>query len=162
MKQRNASLRVQTIGSPRTLKLGVDDHGHPVRALKRGSVRSRSGSSLCARFGYSRGIVNMRNGREWLSEDIELIDTEELVLLPRSSGYDAWRRRRRRAAYRGGYHRRDRTSPEDLPRSTDGANGRNDSRYLTLRFRSFCMVGERGSPRIDRAPRARGPNSMRP
>ena len=47
-------------------------------------------------------------------------------------------------------------------RSTAGAKGRNDSRYLTLRFSVFCIEGERASPRIERAPSARGPNSMRP
>jgi hypothetical protein len=45
---------------------------------------------------------------------------------------------------------------------TEGAKGLKLSRYLTLRFKSFCIVGERGSPRIERPPRARGPNSMRP
>ena len=47
-------------------------------------------------------------------------------------------------------------------RSTDGAKGLKLSRYLTLRLRVFCMDGERGSPRIERAPSARGPYSMRP
>ena len=47
-------------------------------------------------------------------------------------------------------------------RSTAGANGRKLSRYLTLRLRFFCIAGERGSPRIERAPSERGPNSMRP
>ncbi len=47
-------------------------------------------------------------------------------------------------------------------RSTAGAKGRNDSRYLTLRFSVFCIEGERASPRIERAPSERGPNSMRP
>ena len=47
-------------------------------------------------------------------------------------------------------------------RNTDGAKGRNDSRYLTFRFSTDCMLGERASPRIERAPKARGPNSIRP
>ena len=47
-------------------------------------------------------------------------------------------------------------------RRTDGAKGRNNARYFPLRLKSDCMVGERASPRIERAPGARGPNSMRP
>ena len=47
-------------------------------------------------------------------------------------------------------------------RSTAGANGRNDSRNLIFRFIIDCMRGERASPMIERAPSARGPNSMRP
>ena len=46
--------------------------------------------------------------------------------------------------------------------STEGAKGRNDSRYLTFRLSVFCIDGERASPRIERPPSARGPNSMRP
>ena len=46
--------------------------------------------------------------------------------------------------------------------NTDGANGRNDSRYLILRFITDCIFWLRGSPNIERPPRARGPNSMRP
>ena len=45
---------------------------------------------------------------------------------------------------------------------TAGANGRNDSRCLILRFIRFCISGSRASPRIERPPRARGPNSIRP
>ena len=30
--------------------------------------------------------------------------------------------------------------------STEGAKGRNDSRYFTLRLSVFCIVGERASP----------------
>ena len=48
-------------------------------------------------------------------------------------------------------------------RSTDGANGRKDSRYLTLRLSSrlhrAASADRRGS---SGAPSARGPNSMRP
>jgi len=40
--------------------------------------------------------------------------------------------------------------------------GANNARYFPLRLKSDCMVGERASPRIERAPGARGPNSMRP
>ena len=47
-------------------------------------------------------------------------------------------------------------------RSTDGANGRNDSRNLILRFITDCMSRLRASARMLREPRARGPNSMRP
>ena len=47
-------------------------------------------------------------------------------------------------------------------RKTLGAKGRKDSRYLTLRLSSFCMVGERGSARMLLPPSARGPNSIRP
>ena len=46
--------------------------------------------------------------------------------------------------------------------STEGAKGRNDSRYLIFRFSTDCIRGERASPMIERLPRARGPNSMRP
>ena len=44
----------------------------------------------------------------------------------------------------------------------DGAKGRNDSLYFIFKFSVFCILGERGSPRIDLLPKARGPNSMRP
>ena len=47
-------------------------------------------------------------------------------------------------------------------RSTAGANGRNDSRNLIFTFIVACILRERASPRIERAPSARGPNSMRP
>jgi hypothetical protein len=47
-------------------------------------------------------------------------------------------------------------------RNTAGANGRNDSRNLILRFITACIFGDRASPMIDRAPSARGPNSIRP
>ena len=40
-------------------------------------------------------------------------------------------------------------------RSTDGANGRNDSRYLTLRLSIFCIVGERVAEDRAAAERAR-------
>ena len=43
-----------------------------------------------------------------------------------------------------------------------GANGRNPSRNLILMFICACIRGLRGSPRMLRAPRARGPNSIRP
>ena len=46
--------------------------------------------------------------------------------------------------------------------STAGAKGRNDSRYLILRLIRDWLAGSRGSPRMLRAPRARGPNSIRP
>src|SRR5215212_2903940 len=36
-------------------------------------------------------------------------------------------------------------------RSTAGANGRNDSRYLTLRFSVFCIDGERARPEFHAA-----------
>ena len=42
------------------------------------------------------------------------------------------------------------------------ANGRNDSRNLTLRFKTDCMFSIRGSARMDRAERRRAPSSMRP
>jgi hypothetical protein len=47
-------------------------------------------------------------------------------------------------------------------RNTEGANGRKLSRYLTLRLRVSCIVGLRGSPKIERLPGARDPNSIRP
>src|SRR5439155_253323 len=47
-------------------------------------------------------------------------------------------------------------------RRTDGANGRNDSRNLILRFITDCIAGDRASAMIDRPPSARGPNSIRP
>ena len=43
MKQRNASSGVQTIGSPRTLKLVLTSTGQPVSSLKRPSSRWNSG-----------------------------------------------------------------------------------------------------------------------
>ena len=46
--------------------------------------------------------------------------------------------------------------------STAGANGRNDSRYLILRFMIDCIAGERASPMIERCPSARGPELHAP
>jgi hypothetical protein len=51
--------------------------------------------------------------------------------------------RRRPAACRG-CRRRSRTTRRHVLAQHDGANGRNDSRYLTLRLSTFCIVGERG------------------
>ena len=62
----------------------------------------------------------------------------------------------------GAVARRARTSrrrPRAAPRARTAGRL---SRYLTLRLSVFCIVGERGSPRIERLPSARGPNSMRP
>lgn len=47
-------------------------------------------------------------------------------------------------------------------RRIEGANGRNDSLNLIFKFMVFCISVERGSPRMERAPSARGPNSIRP
>src|SRR6266511_2861905 len=47
-------------------------------------------------------------------------------------------------------------------RSTLGAKGRKPSRNLIFRFICACIRGLRGSPRILRAPSARGPNSILP
>ena len=47
-------------------------------------------------------------------------------------------------------------------RRTTGANGRNDSRNFTFRFIIDCIFGERASPRMERLPSARGPNSILP
>ena len=46
--------------------------------------------------------------------------------------------------------------------NTEGANGRNDSRYLIFRFSFFCISTRRGSAIILLAPNARGPNSILP
>ena len=42
-----------------------------------------------------------------------------------------------------------------------GATGRKSSRSFNS-FRRACMAGSQGEARMDRAPNARGPNSMRP
>ena len=55
----------------------------------------------------------------------------------------------------------DRNSPPN-PRAEPRAQMAKDSRYFTLRLSFLCIVEERGSAKIDRAPSARGPNSMRP
>ena len=58
----------------------------------------------------------------------------------------------------GGRERFGRIARAAPPARTGGTT----SRYLILRLSVFCMSGERGSPRIERLPSARGPNSMRP
>ena len=57
---------------------------------------------------------------------------------------------------------RARSTRRRCSRSTLGANGRKLSRNLIFRFITDCIFGTRGSPRMLRAPSARGPNSMRP
>ena len=46
--------------------------------------------------------------------------------------------------------------------STEGANGRNDSRRLIFAFSNSFMSARRGSHRMERLPSARGPHSIRP
>src|ERR1043166_8756870 len=46
--------------------------------------------------------------------------------------------------------------------STLGANGRQPSRNFTASLTRSRLSAKRGSDRMERAPRARGPNSMRP
>ena len=46
--------------------------------------------------------------------------------------------------------------------ATAGAKGRNSSRFFTSMLIWSRMAPSRGSPRIERLPRARGPNSIRP
>ena len=48
------------------------------------------------------------------------------------------------------------------PEGRVGANGRKLSRNLIFRFIVACILGERASPMMLRAPNARGPNSIRP
>ncbi len=72
------------------------------------------------------------------------------------------RRRRRRAACRG-CRRRARTSPATSSRSTDGRERPEGLAVLDLQVQHLLHAsGERASPRIERPPSARGPNSMRP
>jgi len=67
------------------------------------------------------------------------------------------------AQFGGPYYKELKSKYSDAcSRSTDGANGRNDSRNLILRFKTDCISRDRGSPTMLRAPRARGPNSIRP
>ena len=47
-------------------------------------------------------------------------------------------------------------------RGTLGAKGRKASRSFTLALSVSRMAGSRASARMERAPSARGPNSMRP
>ena len=54
------------------------------------------------------------------------------------------------------------TPPLAVSYNTAGAKGRKLSRNLILRFSFSCISECRGSPRIERFPRARGPNSIRP
>jgi hypothetical protein len=68
----------------------------------------------------------------------------------------------RRPAACKGCRRRDQTSSPPLRAALKGRTAWKLSRYLTLRSRFFCMDGLRGSPRIERLPSARGPNSIRP
>ena len=70
--------------------------------------------------------------------------------------------RQARPAACKGCRRRDQTSSPPLRAALKGRTAWKLSRYLTLRLRFFCMDGLRGSPRIERLPSARGPNSIRP
>ena len=85
MKQRNASSGVQTIGSPRTLKLVLTSTGQPVSALKRAEqlVEQRVGFAMHGLD--ARRIVDMRHRRNLRARDIELVDAEQRLFLCASS-----------------------------------------------------------------------------
>ena len=81
MKQRKASSGVQTIGSPRTLKLVLTRTGQPVFALKReiSCVEARVGVGVHGL--HARGVIDMRDGRDIGARDVELVDAEQRLLL---------------------------------------------------------------------------------
>src|SRR5215213_5599597 len=102
----------------------------------------------------------MGHGRDFRARNIELVDPERVspsVLIARRFAFLT-------SATNSMYGLSEVSSNHSATssRSTAGANGRKLSRYLTFRLRIFCMSGDRGSPRIERAPRERGPNSIRP
>ena len=136
MKQRKASSGVHTIGSPRTLKLVLTTTGQPVSCLEAPDQRVVARVGLAVHRLDARRIIDMRHRRDGRARNVELVDAEQRVC---SVGHA-------RAAfllYIGDQqHVRAvvvdaRTSRPTSSRSTEGANGRNDSRYLTFRLRSL-------------------------
>src|SRR6516162_8464853 len=142
------------------VEAGIDHHRAAGERLKTAEQRMIARVGLLMHRLHARRVVHVGYCRNIRTRHVELVDPEQRLLFV---GHGA-------SAFLGD------TSDEqhvgDSPssskqsatssRKTEGANGRKLSRYLTLRFSIFCMVGERGSPRIERFPSARGRNSMRP
>ena len=160
MKQRYASAGVQTIGSPRTLNDVLTTTAHPVAARTPGSGRSSRGWSRASPSGSARSSrCGSRPGCPIAGRSV--CRCPRACAARRSAGSADAPAPARRAACTANRHRA-RNSRRRARAARDGANGRNPSRNLILRFICACIRGLRGSPRMLRAPSARGPNSMRP
>ena len=135
--------------------------GHPVRRVERPQdvVVKRIGVATDGLD--SRGVVDVRHRGNRGARHVQSLDPPQLPGIRRAAAAAAPAERPPRAACTD-CPRRDRTTRATCSRRTEGANGRNDSRNLILRFITDCILGERASPRMDGAPSARGPNSIRP
>ena len=147
------------MGSPRTLNDVLMSTAQPVRSSK--AVR------ICVELGVALGVHGLEAGRVVDVGDGGQVGADLVDPLPQVVGRLVGRRP---SAPRGRRPRSACTATGPCGRSTSatrssstaGAKGRNDSRYLIFRFSTDCISGDRGSPMIERWPRARGPNSMRP
>jgi hypothetical protein len=81
MKQRNASSGVQTIGSPRTLKLVLTSTGHPVSRLEPRQQPVKTRIRLRADRLDTGGIVDMGYRGNVQARDVELVDAERRLFL---------------------------------------------------------------------------------
>ena len=167
-KQRYASSGVQTIGSPRTLKLVFTSTGQPVRRSNASSKRVNRGFRCLVDGLNPRTEVDMGHGGNLGANHVDPV-AKVGVFLHHSTGLrgrsepGGLRAQGPPAACRGFPGRaRDQTTPPPDPARTAGAKGRKLSRNLIFRFIVACIAGDRGSPRMLRAPSARGPNSIRP
>ena len=109
----------------------------------------------------TRRVVDMRHRRDVGARHVELVDAEQLLLF-RGHFAPATLRHVGDHQHVGAVVVDTRTSPRRPRAAPRARRGGTTSRYLTRRLSVFCISGERGSPRIERAPSARGPNSMRP
>jgi len=136
--QRMASSGVQTMGSPRTLKEVLTRIGQPVFARNASSNLWKRGlvwrSTVWTRAEPSTWVTAGRSMGERTAQ-VSFMNREGYAMSIWSATYSS------RMA---------------------GAKGRNPSRFFTWALSRSRMVGSRGSAKILRAPRARGPNSMGP
>ena len=160
IKQRNASSGMQTIGSLLTFKLVFTRAGAAGARLEGGEQRVITRVCLFVNCLDTRRHVDMSNSRDFRADGIEFFDPKKLFVFVRHRVTPVLK------DIGNDEHVRavaiDLEPISQASRNTEGAKGRKLSRSLIFRFSCRCMWGERGSPRIDRAPRALGPNSIRP
>ena len=149
---------MQTTGSPRTLKEVFSNTPQPVRCSNCLSSRQKSGCrsrpTVCTRAEPSTCVT---------------AGSVESACFNRAKPADSSAGLARRwlfatsatSSMYGDSAVRSKYSPARSS-STAGANGRNDSRNLTFWLIADCIEAKRASPRIERLPSERGPNSIRP
>ena len=157
MKHRYASSGVQTIGSPRTLNDVLTSRRIPCAPRNaRVPMEPRIGAHVDGL--NPRRVVDMGDGRDARSRKVELVNPEQLLLVGLGAQLLAhlgdqrhvWTLAIEVEVVGGalGQHRRG-ERPERLA-------------ILDLEVHHRLHLRLRASPRIERFPSARGPNSMRP